>query len=235
MKTQSRPFTVTVKRQKRAKGKSIWSDTPNMADMLAQAETGEEPAGLASTASGAPQSAAEPNASPQRPRSKAKVDSTKVQERRILADLTVVELPIVEVEPEQPKRPRGRPRKVVGTSGNASNFAIPEQAAAERAFGAALSDAVKHPVASPRSRRATARPSAAEISDARAFDEAGEQRDASSGLADVDATGVPQEPAGLGDGRNGAANDIGRQPRRRMDVALRRGERWKRHLPRWKR
>ena len=235
MKTQSRPFTVTVKRQKRAKGKSIWSDTPNMADMLAQAETGDEPAGSASTASGAPQNAATQKASAQGQKSKAKADTANAQERRILADLTPVEIPIVEVEPEPQKRPRGRPRKVVDTSGNGSNSASPRQAAEERAFGAALSDAVNRPVAALRSRRATVRPSATEISDARAFDEAGEQRSASFGLVDVDGTELVQESVGLGQDADRAASDVGRQPRRRTDVALRRGERWKRHLPRWKR
>ena len=235
MKTQSRPFTVTVKRQKRAKGKSIWSDTPNMADMLAQAETGDNPAGSASTASRAPQSTAASNASTQASKSQARADSGKTQERRILADLTPVELPIVEVEPEQSKRPRGRPRKVVDTSISAGISTTPEQAAADRAFRAALSDPAKRPTASVRSRSATLRPSASEISDARTFDEAGEQRVTSFGLADVDDTGVAQAPAGLGESTDGTASDVGRGSRRRTDVALRRGERWKRHLPRWKR
>ena len=236
MKTQSRPFTVTVKRQKRSKGASIWSDTPNMADMLAEASTGEEAAGADTAPSGTRQSAAASPASAKAQTRKAKTIAATGPERRILADLTPVELPVAEAEPEQQRRPRGRPRKARPTYENASDSAAlsPVPSAAEPAFGAGLSEPVKQPVPSRRPRREPVRPSAVAISQALAFDDAGEPPAGTSGSGGSDDAGVTLDTAATAD-LGGPIDDAGHAPRRRTGVSLRRGERWKRHLPRWKR
>ncbi len=241
MKTQSRPFTVTVKRQKRAKGKSIWSDTPNMADMLAQAETGDEAAEPAPAVSDPRQNASAPKASAKDQKHKAKSEGAnfpaanfpaKAQERRILADLTPVEQPVSEVELELSKRPRGRPRKVLLANGNANDSATPERADAKRTSSTATSEPFRQPAVSRRPRQAPVQPSKAEIFDARDFDEAGEIRVASEGFAQADA--MFETAVGV-DGAEASTEDRNMPPRRRTGTTLRRGERWKRHLPRWKR
>ena len=253
MKIQSRPFTVTVKRPRRSKDKSIWSDTPNLTAMLAEAA--EPPAGN-------PASPSQPVASRSEPkgRSAGSAGSTpsKGPSPRILADLTPVEIPPVVEEP--PVRRRGRPRKVVDAAtdvGQARPDNIPSRKTpvAKAVIGMSSVDesssvrasAAGEPVVKASTARSgvmpAERPTGSGASRSRAVPKTiaawlAEHDEAETVVADASTTGERDSGSILGGGDvvvdAASSEQLAGRRRRGLSKAVP-GQRWKRHLPRWKR
>lgn len=203
MRRQTKPFTVTVKRRRRAGSESMWSDTPSMAEMLAAVESDDEPEPALKSASEERQPASAPV---RRPRI---LDSLAPQPepRPVAADPA-----LTESEDEQafaapvPRRRRTKTTKPrTRISGNEAKADLPPTGAAEP-------DEVEPSGAVTAREPIDGNAAAVEV-------RAGEAAVPVELLREADDTATAKPPRRM----------------RTRNRPLRAGERWKRHLPRWKR
>ena len=214
MKSQSRPFTVTVKRSKRPKSNSIWGDTPQMAQLLSNARASDEPAADAIRKNAAAEHQIAPNLHLRSAIGKSAAASVP---RRVLADLTVRETTTAPAE--EPPRRRGRPRKHLADTNDVMQDAAPKESfdkaeQAEKADeGLAAVSERCHPAA---------------VSDGGGPSKQETLQSPGGGEANPGTSGTDRTRD-----RGGRVSPLKRRANRELST-LPRGQRWKRHLPRSK-